>query len=311
MPKYYNNSCEYVFKNGSKKGQICGKVCQENLCKTHKKTTLDKKKEYYNKNKKVDEGIYQHLIDRVKKHIKDNCNVNSCEYLIKRLKIIDELNYLEIKKNGFLIALNKCDENDLILNSQPMKKLLIKLYKHYSKYNKDEKKIKVIKTDKEKNLMREYEKIEEEYYSLNSHYEFTKKYQSDMLQEKSGKDLKEKLSFLKREKKKLEEQLKIDDEDKIIVEKMKDIKVTEEDLKNKELIDKCFKKYKKTNKYNDYKIKYLDGDDNKYFHKITNGLYRKCNKKITSEDLKNIQDKILHHKRLILTYNEIIKLFDD
>lgn len=289
MPKYYENTCEYIFKNGSKKGEVCGKVSKENLCTLHKKNTLDKKKEYYNKHKKINEGAYQHLIDRAKNHIKDNYNVTIEYYEIKRKSLSHELDYHIKQKKGILLALNKITEDEIILENKPMMTLIIKIFKHYNKYHD--------LFVKQSVYQREFNKLD---------YKILK------LQENHGDELE--IKYLKNKKKKLQKKVdKYNEDNEINMEELElldDIIVTEKELNNIKFKKLVLKKYNEKDQFVNY-IQKLNKEDRDYYNNIIEkNIYIPITKKVKDTDLKNVEAKILHHKRLILTYNEIIKLFN-
>jgi hypothetical protein len=289
MPKYYENICEYVFRNGSRKGEVCGKASKENLCAFHKKNTLDKKKEYYDKHKKLNEGVYQHLIDRVKNHMKVNYNVKKENYEIKLRVIENELSYFIKQKKGILLALNKITEDEIILDNKPMITLIIKLFKHYNKYH--------------------------DLFTMQSVYqrEFNKlDYKIIKLEEQNGD--KDEIKYLKNKSYKLQKKSdKYDEDNKLNIEDIElltEIIVTKEDLNNEKLKKEAFDKYNEENKYESYILRLNEDDINYYNNIIKKNIYIPTSKKVKDSDLKNLESKILHHKRLILTYNEIIKLFN-
>lgn len=281
MPKYYNNTCEYVFKNGSKKGESCGKNCQENLCKTHKKNTLDKKKEYYNKNKQINNGPYDHLIERAKKNIRIGNNVDIFYYVEKKNKIENELYIFKLKRNGILLALDKITENELILNDKLTMTFMIRLLKYHYKY-------KDIILKKRKNK-KKIDDIELKIEKLND--------------KEIIKELKNKIEKLNEDEE--------DEEDKYNeIQYLKEIKITEEDLKNEKLKQKAINEYNEQDKYFSY-ISYFANDQNgQYYNDMINMQIYIPIKNAKDKDLKNIEEKILHNERLILTYTEIIKLIN-
>jgi hypothetical protein len=303
MPKYYNNTCEYIFKNGYKKGQQCGNNCQEKLCKTHKKSTLDKKKEYYNNNKIVNNDAYYYLIERAKKHIKNHNNVNREYYEHKQLNLELELINLNLKKNGILLALNKITENEIILKSKKMMILLIKMFKHYEKnYKKEKNKEQEIKKQQ---LLDKLDILERRIGHSKNMLEKFKDF--NLTVEYEAECLNHVLSEIKIEK--LKESKEFKELEKSDIEKL--MSITLDEFNNEELRIKSLEKYNETEKYFNYKHKLTD-DDRDHFNKIIEKpLYLPFDKKkAKNEDLKNIEDDILHTEKLILTYNEIIKLFD-
>jgi len=53
MSKSIKGNCNHKYIQGSKKGTICNNPCIGDKCRTHKKSTIDKKKEYRESKKKI------------------------------------------------------------------------------------------------------------------------------------------------------------------------------------------------------------------------------------------------------------------
>lgn len=232
MPIYYNY-CNYVFKNGNKKGEVCEKICKEDLCKSHKNKTIEKKKEYYNNHKTLNENTYDYLIERCKNNIKNGKKVTRANYECKLSNSILDKNFLVKRKYGIYIYQNKIDEKDIIMNNKKMITLLIKLMKLFNNTNIDNK--------------------------------------------------------------------ELDDYD-----------VTEQDLMNKELKLEAYHNYINNDKYSHF-LYFLTSNDRLYCHSVFNkNIYIKYQgkKDCIKKELDKIEQEIIHLTKLIKTYKEIIKLFD-
>lgn len=102
--------CTYKYIRGRKKNTICNAMCRGDLCKKHKASRIQRKKDYYGDN----------VIENIKNRLKNGEEIDSSEYQTKHRKCRNSVRFVYKQIVGIDIFLGDIDEKTAFEKYDPI-----------------------------------------------------------------------------------------------------------------------------------------------------------------------------------------------